>query len=296
MIMRISASIIGLVLLASGALASGEPMAVFLGERVPLVPADAATPPDALPPITFRAEEGEKGVVVVVDCDARNLPPIPEKTVPFRLDLRLGQGGAAHDLAVSFAGRPDNGRLPLTGDGKEAAAEAGLATQFEMRSDGTWRATLTIPSALVPVAAQKEETPVLSLDLCWRLAAGSGESATFPDTAALRLGAGEDLPRLLLRAARPTDVATMLQALADAPNPACGHRCFMRIHRICRRDDSLRGALAMALEHDNPKLRRAAASVWSEWPADGTEGLEALKTKAKAVLAAQPAPGDGKKK
>ena len=294
--MRKSALIFGLAHLASGALASGEPMAVFLGERVPMVPMDAATPPDALPPITFRAEEGDKGVVVVIDCDARNLPPIPEKTVPFRLDLKLGKGGAAHDLAVSFQGRTDNGPLEAAGEGKEAATEAGLATQFEMRSDGSWRVTLTIPSALVPVAAQKEETPVLPLDLCWRLAVGSGESAAFPDTAAMGLGAGEDMPRLLMRPARPTDVATMLQAFADAPNLACGHRCFMRIHRICRRDDAMRGALAMALEHDNPKLRRAAASVWSEWPEDGTEGLQALKTKAQSVLATKPAAEGEKKK
>ena len=73
--MRVPVVLVLLALMVPGLSAAGEPMGLFLGERVPLLPVDGKTPPEALPAVNFRAEGGDKnGVVVVMDCDARNLP------------------------------------------------------------------------------------------------------------------------------------------------------------------------------------------------------------------------------
>ena len=291
--MRVPVVLVLLALMVPGLSAAGEPMGLFLGERVPLLPVDGKTPPEALPAVNFRAEGGDKnGVVVVMHCDARNLPGPAAAAEPFRVELRLGKAGPGEPKAVVLAGRGDSGLLEPVGEGKEAAADARITAKLEVRPEGIWRVVVAVPGSLVPAPAAGEDAPVLPVDVFWRLAGGAAAPGTvdFPDKAALRLGAGEGLARLLVRAPRPTDVVAMLQAYAEAADPTCVARCLTRILRICRRDDGLRGALAMALEHDDPKLRQAAARVWQEWPDDGSDGLEPLKAKAKAVLG-----GKGKK-
>ena len=291
--MRVPVVLVLLALMVPGLSAAGEPMGLFLGERVPLLPVDGKTPPEALPAVNFRAEGGDKnGVVVVMDCDARNLPAPAAGAEPFRIELRLGKAGPGEPMAVVLAGRGDSGLLEPVGEGKAAAADARITAKLEVRPEGIWRVVVAVPGSLVPAPAAGEDSPVLPVDVFWRLAGGEAAPGTvdFPDKAALRLGTGEGLARLLVRAPRPTDVVAMLQAYAEAADPTCVSRCLTRILRICRRDDGLRGALAMALEHDDPKLRQAAARVWQEWPVDGSDGLEPLKAKAKAVLG-----GNGKK-
>lgn len=285
--MRVPVVLVLLALMAPGLPAAGESMGLFLGERVPLLPVDGKTPPEALPAVNFRAEGDEKGgVVVVMDCDARNLSAPDAGAEPFRIELRLGKTGPGEPMAVVLAGRCGSGPLEPTGAGKEATAAAGITARLEVRPEGIWRVVVAMPGPLVPAPAAGEDAPVLPIDVFWRLAGAATAPGTvdFPDKAALRLAAGEGLVRLLVRAPRPTDVAAMLQAYAAAGDPACVSRCLTRILRVCRRDDGLRGALAMALEHDDPKLRHAAARVWREWPVDGSDGLEPLKAKAKAVL------------
>jgi len=285
--MRVPVVFFLLALLAPGLRAAGAPMGLFLGERVPLLPVDGKTPPEALPAVNFRAEQGDNnGVVVVMDCDARNLPAPAAGAEPFRIELRLGKAGPGEPMAVVFAGRGDSGPLAPTGEGKDAAADAGITAKLEVRPDGIWRVVVAVPGPLVPAPAAGEDASVLPVDVFWRLAGAAAAPGTvdFPDKTALRLGAGEGLARLLVRAPRPTDVVAMLQAYAEAADAACVSRCLTRIVRICRRDDALRGALAMAIEHGDPTLRRAAARVWQEWPDDGSDGLDSLKAKAKAVL------------
>jgi hypothetical protein len=256
-----------------------------------MVPQAPDLPAEAVLATSLRIEQGKEAILLVAECDARNYVAPVEPVPPFELEFQFGPPDAAPAAGqlpplLVFTGRRDEG--PLAGRPEDLGGLA--APQLELRPDGLWRVTLALPAGRLPPPAAAGEAPELLVNVTWRLAGPVSPEgrAEFPPTATSQLVPAGELARLVLRPPRPTDVRELLQAYASAPGPACGHRCLMRLFRLCGRDDTLRGALAMAMEHEDPLLRTAAARVWREWPDDGSDNLAALKNKARELLEVPP--------
>lgn len=255
---------------------------LYLGERVAMVPLDPKVPAEDLPAFTFRAEPGQDGgLVLVAECDHSNLPPEPEGTPPYRVEGFIGSLPGGAKTGFRFDGtHGDEEAAVSTADGSEVA----ISAQLEERRTGTWRATIIVPEPTLHVRGEEVAREV-GVHLVWRLPALSEEGEPiWPDRSAATLTGAGSPARVVKRAVLPTDVTGMLESFAAAPTEACRRRCLLRLVRTTGNAPALRGALALALDHEQPAVRRAAAEVWAAWPEDGQKDTPVLQQKAQEML------------
>lgn len=288
-----------LALLVASALAgelraqtAGADFSVFLEERVALIAEDPGIPPEALPSITLRADTAKENLVVVFDCDARNLNPPEGEAAPYVLELSFSPPDAPRKFAFQVEGSRSTETVdlritPAPGLEKEAIPTGATARQLT-REDGIVRVSIAIPQS---VLAEVGVTEHVRWQAIWRQLTGFSEDRTpvYATSGGLVLSLPGTEADFLLRSPLPADVAAMLTMYAASEDVRCAERCLRRLLWVGRRDESLRGALVMALEHADPTIRRAAARVWADWSITDTPGLPELKEKAAAILA-EPAP------
>lgn len=260
---------------------------VFLEERVAMIPEDPAIPDEALPSLTLRAEETRENLLVVFDCDARNLNPPEGEAAPYTLELFFAAPDGARKFAFVLAGSRSAEPVelpvaPAPGREKDAVPE-GITARQTTREDGIRRVSISIPLAVMEQSGIAEHARWQAI---WRQLTGYTEEQkpVYAPTGGLVLSLPGTEADFLLRAPLPADVAAMLTMLASSTDARCEARCMRRLLWVGSRDDALRGALVMALEHADPAIRRAAARVWIQWASAETPGLPELKAKAEAIL------------
>lgn len=288
-----------LALLAAAILAGGPrapsaeaDFSVFLEERVALIAEDPGIPPEALPSLTLRAETAKENLLVVFDCDARNLHPPEGEAAPYMLEVSFSPAEAPRKFAFQVKGNRTTETVgleiePAPGLGKDAIPAGATARQLT-RDDGIVRVTISLPLATLSEAGIDDHVRWQAI---WRQLTGFGEDGrpVYATSGGLVLSLPGTEADFLLRSPLPADVAAMLTMYAASNDERCAERCLRRLLWVGRRDEALRGALVMALEHADPTIRRAAARVWTEWSITETPGLPELKEKASAILA-EPVP------
>lgn len=266
---------------------------LFLDEKVPLVAEDPKVPAEALPDLTLRGSLDTKSLFLIFDCDTRNLNLPDAGAAPYTLGITFGAAGASPiTLSINGSRSPDEVVLavvPMVGAATPPAVlpigwDKVVAKQT-LRQDGTCRVNLEIPRELLE---KNKWTDGLPVQAHWRQLTGLTESGEpqYLASGGLVLAVPGQSASITLRSPMPGDIASMLTMLATAPDGRCADRCIRRLIWVGRKDEALRGALVMALEHADPALRAAAAKVWLEWAAPDTPGLPDLKAKAKMILAA----------
>jgi hypothetical protein len=265
----------------------GAEFSVFLEERVAMIPEDPAIPDEALPSLTLRAEKTKEHLLILFDCDARNLNPPEGDAAPYTLELLFASPDGARKFAFLIAGSRsvepmDLTVVPAPGRENEAVPEGVTARQIT-REDGIRRVTLSIPLAVLEKSGLAEHARWQAI---WRQLTGYTEEQkpVYAPTGGLVLALPGTEADFLLRSPLPADVAAMLTMLASSTDARCEARCMRRLLWVGSRDEALRGALVMALEHADPAIRRAAARVWIAWSMVETPGLPELKAKAEAIL------------
>ena len=265
----------------------GADFSVFLEERVAMIPEDPAIPDEALPSLTLRAEETKESLLVVFDCDARNLNPPEGEAAPYTLELLFAAPDGARKFAFVVSGSRSADQVDLAvasapGREKEAVPE-GITARQTTREDGIRRVSISIPLALMEQSGIAGHARWQAI---WRQLTGYTEEQkpVYAPTGGLVLSLPGTEADFLLRSPTPADVAAMLGMLSSSTDARCEARCMRRLLWVGSRDDSLRGALVMALEHADPAIRRAAARVWIAWASTDTPGLPELKAKAESIL------------
>ncbi len=245
-------------------------------------------PAEALPTLSMRAEMDTNKMFLVFDCDARNLNLPSIDAAPYLLDLSIGPVSTKSRIHVLLPGTRDTEATKLkpvlTEEmGFDPIGWEAVSAQQILRPDGVWRVTVGIPRELLEKNKMGES---LAFQANWRQLTGESPDGqpAYLSRGGLILAMPGRWAEFFLRSPLPTDVAPMLQMLADAPEARCADRCLRRLLWLGRRDEALRGAMAMAMEHANPAVRAAAARVWIEWSFAETPGLPELKAKAKAIL------------
>lgn len=266
----------------------GADFSVFLEERVAMIAEDPAIPEEALPNLTLRAEVAKEILFIDFDCDARNLNPPEGDAAPYTLELFLSSKDAGGKLAFQVEGSRSIEQVelklsPVLGQEKDKIP-AGVGARQTTRDDGIRRVSVTIPLALL---AESGITDQARWQAIWRQLTGYSEDKkpVYAPSGGLVLALPGTEADFLLRSPLPADVVAMLTMLSTSEEKRCEARCLRRLLWVGHRDEALRGALVMALEHADPIVRRAVAKVWTEWSVQDTPGLSELKIKAAAILA-----------
>jgi hypothetical protein len=293
---RLLSILTGLISLASSAIARPDAscnLVFFLDEKVPLVAEDSKVPSEALPDLSLRGNLDSKGLFLVFDCDTRNLN-LPETTAaPYTLGITFGAPGSEPvTIAINGSRSATEVELPVVAMVGAATPPPVLPAGWEKlvarqtkRDDGTCRVTLLVPRDLLEKNKWVDAVPV---QVNWRQLTGQSDAGEpqYLASGGMVLALPFQSASFSLRPATPSDIAMMLAVLANAPDSRCADRSIRRLCWLGRKDEALRGALVMALEHADPALRAAAAKVWLEWSAPDTPGLAELKAKAKLILSA----------
>ncbi|MFM7182692.1 MAG: hypothetical protein ACKO2G_14670 [Verrucomicrobiales bacterium] len=265
----------------------GTEFSAFLEERVALIPEDRAIPDEALPNLTVRADINKGSLLLVFDCDARNLNPPEGEAAPYTLELLLSSPDGKRKFAFLVTGSRSADQMdlvvtPAPGREKEALPEQVTARQTT-REDGIRRVSVSIPLAELEKFGITEHARWQAI---WRQLTNYShdQKPVYAPTGGLVLALPTKEADLFLRSPLPADVVAMLTMLSSATDARCEARCMRRLLWVGARDESLRGALVMALEHADPSIRRASARVWIEWLVAETPGLAELKSKAEAIL------------
>lgn len=270
---------------------SGADFSVFLEERVAMIPEDPAIPDEALPSLSLRADKNKDSLLVIFDCDARNLNPPEGDSPPYTLELQLSTPDGVKKFAALVRGSRSSESVDLEVApvaGQDAISlPAGVTARQITREDGIRRVSLSIPAAAIEEAGIKDQA---RCQATWRQLTGYSEDGKpiYAPSGGLVLSLPGTKADLLLRSPLPTDVASMLAMLSSSTDARCEARCLRRLLWVGPRDEAVRGALVMALEHVDPAIRRAAARVWQQWPPIDTPGLPELKAKAESILTGSP--------
>lgn len=266
---------------------------LFLEEKFPLVAEDSKVPAEALPDMVVRCSLDSKSLFLVFDCDTRNLNPPVAEAAPYTLGITLGSTEAAPiTLALNGSNSPDEVALNVLAMVGAASPPPTLPPGWDkvtakqsLRQDGSCRVQIEIPRELLE---KNNWMDSFRFQANWRQLTGVSETGDpqYLPGGGMVLALPNQSVSLILRTPLPGDIAPMLAMLAAARDPRCADRCIRRLLWVGRKDEALRGALVMALEHADPALRAAAAKVWLEWSAPDTPGLPELKAKAKMILAA----------
>jgi hypothetical protein len=280
--------------MAGVAVAENSGMTIFLGEKIGLVPAVPEVDEAVLPAVAVRVEQDEKALVLVVDCDARNLNPPGGTAPPYRLGLELGDGETGR-VRLEMAGtrEPEGGKLTVVASAPGGQTKLDGWEDVEgvqsNRQDGTTRVETVIPRALLE---KHQWVNGMGIGVEWRKISGYGEGGegVYDQRAGRNLAGADGGIRLEPREMQPADVTALLETLEKAPDGWCGERCLRRIIRVCTKNEGLRGALVMAMDHAEPAVRQAAARVWLAWPdGESVPDLDKLREKARS-LQAKPEP------
>ena len=271
--------------------ASGEPNPgppLFLGERIALIPAEAGDPDPALPRVVARFELGPENLHLTLDCDLRNVVAQEDLTPPYRARISLsGPDGTTASAAID--GRWDGGEAAIHPNSTSPAAEsapdpASWKALVEPREDGIWRMDIEIPRESWDDNWLEATTLGLAISLSMptgrdntgTLFGPAGEQVLWPEPGSAMA--------LQLRPITPVDISEVLRSAAGTDSEACQSRALNRLFRLATRDDTLHGAIAMAMEHEDTTISHKAARVWLWYPDENLTGLETFREQARRVL------------
>lgn len=243
----------------------------------------------ALPTVVMRTESTSQGFFLTADCDARNLVTIDREGPIFRFEWSFSIPNGKNRPVVTFKaeGGDQPGALEVTGigGGPGLPSAKGWTAEVEHRDDGIWRIT----ARATPEAWGLEEgDAALDLQVRFLLAThGEGEDPAFGPAGSQSLFPGNEHGMdYRYRRITAADISEVLRAFGTAPDETCARRFQNRLFRLGSRDEALRGALVMAMEHEDEMLRAVAARLWLWWPDDSLADLPAIREKAGQVIEA----------
>jgi len=267
---------------------------LFLGERVVLVPTVAESDPLALPTVVFRTDTDSRNFFIMADCDARNLVTLDREGAVFRMEwsFSVEENGVASTATFAVEGGNAPGDLSVTpaGGGSRLPSLEGWTATLEHREDGMWRITARIPLEKWGI---EEGDAALFLQVRFLLATqDAGKPPEFGPGGSQSLFPGQEHGMdYRFRRITAADISEVVRDYGNSPDETCARRFQNRLFRLGSRDEALRGALVMAMEHEDAALRMAAARLWLWWPDDTLADLDAIREKAKHVMEALEASG-----
>lgn len=270
----------------SGKTDPGPPL--FLGERIALIPTKTNDPDPALPRVVARVELGPENLHLTLDCDLRNVVAQEDLTPPYRARISL-YGPDGSTASAKIDGRWDAGEAAIHPASADAATENAPDPAFwralvEPREDGIWRVDIEIPRN--SWNEKWLEASALGLAISFSMPTGRDETGTlFGAGGEQVLWPAADPPMALrLRPITPLDISEVLRSAAAPDSEASQSRALNRLFRLANRDDTLRGAIVMAMEHEDTTISHDAARFWLWYPDENLVDLETFREQARRVL------------